>query len=103
MIYEVYSKRNETFTIEQKLVKVQKTLLITFFDVVASYLYMHHQDGRSIVLTGQRPNDPVLPLLEGLGTHGLDCQRGLYFQRHIIIVQNQIRTVGWKILHLDVV
>ena len=73
-------KKNETFTIEQKLVKVQKkNILITFFDVVASYLYalamaLHLlQEGRSIVITDQSPGDLVLLLLEGLRSHGLAC------------------------------
>ena len=61
------------------------------------------KESRSIFLTGQRPGDPILLLLEGLGTHGLACQRGLYFRKHIIIARNPIRSVGWRILHLDVV
>ena len=64
-VYEVYPKKNETFTIEQKLVKEQKkTLLITFFDVVASYLYALAmtlplpQEGPGIVLTDQGLETP---------------------------------------------
>ena len=93
-MYEVYPKKKETFTIEQKLMKVRKKNTFDyFFDVVASYLYalamaLHlPQEGRSIVLTDQRPGDPALLFLEGIRTHGLDCQRCLHSRKHKKIVR----------------